>query len=87
MCCSKSIPRPFQAILDQAKGQVAQAEGQLAQAQAQLGLTEINVKRDTPLAAARAIAQSQLDNDIQAKAQAEHRSKRLPRHSGQRSSR
>lgn len=64
-------PRPFQAVLDQAKGQVAQARGQLAQAQAQLGLAEINVKRDTPLAAARAIAQSQLDNDIQAQAQAE----------------
>jgi membrane fusion protein (multidrug efflux system) len=57
-------PRPFQAILDQ-------AEGQLGQAQAQLGLTEINVKRDTPLAEARAIAKSQLDNDTQAKAQAE----------------
>src|SRR5690242_19096450 len=64
-------PRPFQAILDQAKGQLEQAKGQLAQAQAQLQLAEINVKRDTPLAAARAIAQSQLDNDVQAKAQAE----------------
>lgn len=64
-------PRPFQAVLDQAKGQEAQARGQLAQAQAQLGLSDINVKRDTPLAAARAIAQSQLDNDIQGKAQAE----------------
>jgi membrane fusion protein (multidrug efflux system) len=63
-------PRPFQAVLDQAKGQEAQARGQLAQAQAQLGLSEINVKRDTPLAAARAIAQSQLDNDVQGKAQA-----------------
>jgi membrane fusion protein (multidrug efflux system) len=50
---------------------VAQARGQLAQAQAQLGLAQINVKRDTPLAAARAIAQSQLDNEIQAQAQAE----------------
>jgi membrane fusion protein (multidrug efflux system) len=62
-------PRPFQAILDQAQGQLAQAKGQLAQATAQLGLAEINVKRDTPLAAARAIAQSQLDNDIQTRAQ------------------
>jgi len=62
-------PRPFQALLDQAKGQVAQAKGQLAQARAQLGLASINVKRDTPLAAARAIAQSQLDTDIQTKAQ------------------
>jgi len=64
-------PRPFQAALDQARGQEAQARGQLAQAQAQLGLANINVKRDTPLAAARAIAQSQLDNDIQAQAQNE----------------
>ncbi len=71
-------PRPFQAALDQAKGQLAQArgqlaqaEGQLGQAQAQLGLADINVKRDTPLAAARAIPQSQLDNDVQSKAQAE----------------
>jgi RND family efflux transporter MFP subunit len=62
-------PRPFQAILDQARGQVAQAKGQLAQAQAQLALSEINVKRDTPLAAAHAIAQSQLDNDLQTRAQ------------------
>jgi membrane fusion protein (multidrug efflux system) len=64
-------PRPFQAVLDQAKGQLAQAKGQLAQAHAQLGLANINVNRDTPLAKARAIAQSQLDNDIQTKAQDE----------------
>ena len=64
-------PRPFQAALDQARGQLAQAQGQVAQAQAQLGLSEINVNRDTPLAKARAIAQSQLDNDIQQKAQTE----------------
>jgi membrane fusion protein (multidrug efflux system) len=51
-------PRPFQATLDQ-------TEGQLAQTQAQLGLSDINVKRDTPLAKAHAIAQSQLDNDVQ----------------------
>jgi membrane fusion protein (multidrug efflux system) len=64
-------PRPFQAALDQAKGQLDQARGQVQQAQAQLGLAEINVTRDTPLAKARAIAQSQLDNDIQQKAQTE----------------
>ena len=62
-------PRPFQAVVDQAKGQLAQVNGQLAQAKAQSQLAEINVKRDTPLAGARAIAQSQLDNDIQTKAQ------------------
>ena len=62
-------PRPFQAIVDQALGQVGQAQGALGQAKAQLGLAEINVNRDTPLAEQRAIAQSQLDNDKQAAAQ------------------
>jgi membrane fusion protein (multidrug efflux system) len=52
-------PRPFQAILDQTKAQLAQAE-------AQLGKTKLDVDRDTPLAKERAVAQSQLDNDIQA---------------------
>lgn len=64
-------PRPFQAAVDQAQAQVGQATGQLEQAKAALGLTEINVKRDTPLAQARAIAQSQLDNDTQQAAQAQ----------------
>jgi membrane fusion protein, multidrug efflux system len=64
-------PRPFQAALDQSKGQLAQAKGQVEQAEAQLELAQINVKRDTPLAQARAIAQSQLDNDTQQKAQSE----------------
>jgi membrane fusion protein (multidrug efflux system) len=54
-------PRPFQAALDQ-------ATGQLAQAKANLQLAQINVKRDTPLAEARAIARSQLDNDLQTQA-------------------
>ena len=52
-------PRPFHAILDQAKAKLAQSE-------AQLGKTQLDVQRDTPLARERAIAQSQLDNDIQA---------------------
>jgi membrane fusion protein (multidrug efflux system) len=64
-------PRPFQASLEQAQGQLGQAEGQLGQAQAQLVLTQINVKRDTPMAAQHAIAQSQLDNELQQQAQAE----------------
>ena len=64
-------PRPFEAALGQALGQLDQAKGQVAQAQAQLGLAQINVNRDTPLAQARAIAQSQLDNDVQQKAQQE----------------
>jgi RND family efflux transporter MFP subunit len=53
-------PRPFTAALDRAKGD-------LAQAQAQLGKSTLDVQRDTPLAEARAIAQSQLDNEVQAK--------------------
>lgn len=63
-------PRPFQAVVDQAQAQVEQARGQLAQARAQLALAQINVKRDTPLAQARAIAQSQLDTETQTEAQA-----------------
>jgi RND family efflux transporter MFP subunit len=53
-------PRPFTAALDRAKGD-------LAQAQAQLGKSTLDVERDTPLADARAIAKSQLDNEVQAK--------------------
>lgn len=64
-------PRPFQAALDQARGQLAQNEAQVIQAQAQLAKSAQDVKRDTPLAEARAIAQSQLDNDLQAKAGSE----------------
>jgi len=52
-------PRPFQVALEKAKGT-------LAQTQAQLGKATMDVKRDTPLAAEKAIAQSQLDDDIQA---------------------
>jgi RND family efflux transporter MFP subunit len=51
-------PRPFQAVLDQAKGQLAQAAAQMANA-------ELNVKRDVPEAEAHAIPQSQLDTDTQ----------------------
>src|SRR5215831_9471773 len=52
-------PRPFEAALEQSKGQLAQAE-------AQLGKTKLDVARDTPLAKESAIPQAQLDNDIQA---------------------
>ena len=62
-CCLKSIPRPFEAALQAAKGQQAQAE-------AQLGKTTLDVQRDTPLAKQSAIPQAQLDNDIQANAAA-----------------
>jgi len=53
-------PRLFRAAVDQAKAQLMQAE-------AQLGKASLDVERDTPLAQARAIAQSQLDTEIQAK--------------------
>lgn len=64
-------PRPFQAAVDQATAEVGRARGQLAQAEAQRELAQINLRRDTPLAEARAIAQSQLDNDKQLAAQAD----------------
>src|SRR6185437_2295788 len=43
-------PRPFQAALDQAQGQLAQAKAMLANAAAVQGRTELDVKRYTPLA-------------------------------------
>src|SRR6266699_1200005 len=52
-------PRPFQAALGQAKGQLAQAE-------AQFGKTELDVKRFRPLAKLNAISQQELDDAIQA---------------------
>ena len=52
-------PRPFQASLDQAEAQLAQSEANESKAAR-------DVERDTPLAEARAIPRSQLDNDIQA---------------------
>jgi len=52
-------PRKFQADLDKAKGD-------LARAQAVLVKTELDVKRDTPLAKAGAISQKELDDSIQA---------------------
>jgi RND family efflux transporter MFP subunit len=52
-------PRPFQAVLDQAKAQLAQAEAQLVNA-------TLNVNRDIPEAEANAIPRSQLETDTQA---------------------
>ena len=52
-------PRPLRASLDQAKATVAGAV-------ANLGNSKLNVARDTPLAKEKAIAQSQLDNEVQA---------------------
>lgn len=78
-------PRPFEAVVEQVRGQLVQAESavvqaessvvqsesQVAQAEAQAAKAQLDVKRDTPLAAARAIPQSQLDTEIQALAAAE----------------
>ena len=56
-------PRPFQAALDQAKGQLAQAE-------ARLGKTELDVKRYAPLVKDKAISQEEYDDAVQANLEA-----------------
>jgi membrane fusion protein (multidrug efflux system) len=72
-------PRPFQAAVDQALGQLSQANGQLAQAKAQLvqsqaqlaqmqanqRRTQLDVDRYVPLAKQQAITQQDLDNATQ----------------------
>ena len=58
-------PRPFQAALDQAEGQLAQAKAQLANAEAVQGRTELDVKRYAPLAKEQAASQQDLDNAVQ----------------------
>ena len=72
-------PRPFQAALDQAQGQLAQSQGLLEQARAQLAQTEaqvavaeanqrrtqLDVERYTPLAQQQAVTQQDLDNATQ----------------------
>ena len=57
-------PRPFQAAVDGARGQLAQAEAQLRK-------SAIDVERDTPLVAQKAVPKEKLDNEIQAKHAAE----------------
>lgn len=56
-------PRPFQATLDQANGQLAQVE-------ARLGKTELDVKRYAPLVKDRAISQEEFDDAVQANLEA-----------------
>jgi RND family efflux transporter MFP subunit len=58
-------PRPFQAALDQAEGQLAQAKAILANAQAVQRRTELDVNRYTPLAKEQAASQQDLDNAVQ----------------------
>ena len=58
-------PRPFQAALDQAAGQLAQANASLANAKAVQGRTQLDVERYTPLAREQAASQQDLDNSVQ----------------------
>src|SRR5580700_8970873 len=58
-------PRPFQAALDQAQGQLAQATAQLANAEAVQVRTRLDVERYTPLAKEQAASQQDLDNATQ----------------------
>src|SRR5580700_9270128 len=58
-------PRPFQAALDQAEGQLAQARAQLANAEAVQVRTQLDVERYTPLAKEQAASQQDLDNATQ----------------------
>jgi len=65
-------PRPFQAALDQAKGQLAQAQAQLFQNEAQLATAEANqlkseldVEKYAPLAKADAVSKQDFDNATQ----------------------
>src|SRR5205807_5659193 len=58
-------PRPFQAALGQAEGQLAQAKAQLANAEAVQGRTQLDVERYTPLVKEQAASQQDLDNAIQ----------------------
>ena len=58
-------PRPFQATLDQAEGQLAQAKAQLTNAEAVQLRNQLDVNRYTPLAKEQAASQQDLDNAIQ----------------------
>ena len=58
-------PRPFQAALDQAQGQLAQARAQLATSEAIQVRTQLDVEKYTPLAKVQAASQQDLDNSVQ----------------------
>jgi RND family efflux transporter MFP subunit len=58
-------PRPFQATLAQANGQLAEATAQFANAEAVQGRTQLDVDRYTPLVKEQAASQQDLDNAIQ----------------------
>ncbi len=70
-------PRPLQAALNQAQGNLGQAESNvqlmranLAQSEARLGKADLDVKRYTPLAQTKAISQEEMDDAIQAQLEA-----------------
>lgn len=65
-------PRPFQAALDQANGQLAQAQAQQVQYEAQLATAKANqlksqldVEKYGPLAKADAVSKQDFDNAVQ----------------------
>jgi len=58
-------PRPFQAVLDQALGQLAQTKAQLANAEAVQRRTELDVNKYTPLVKEQAASQQDFDNAVQ----------------------
>jgi RND family efflux transporter MFP subunit len=69
--------RPFEATLNQARGNLAQVESNvqqalsnLAQSKARLGKAELDVRRYTPLAKTKAISQEEMDNAVQAELEA-----------------
>lgn len=70
-------PRPFEAILNQARGNLAQAESNvqlaranLAQNEARLGKADLDVKRYAPLVKTKAISQEEMDNALQSQLEA-----------------
>ena len=70
-------PRPFEAVLNQARGNQAQAESNvqlaranLAQNEARLGKADLDVKRYAPLVKTRAISQEEMDNALQSQLEA-----------------
>jgi RND family efflux transporter MFP subunit len=71
-------PRPFDATLNHARGNLAQAEsgvqqalGYLAQCRARLGKAELDVKRYAPLVKTKAISQEEMDNAVQSRLEAQ----------------
>src|SRR5258708_1267855 len=58
-------PRPFEAVLDQAKAQLVQAQAQLANAEATQLQPHLNLNKYAPLAQEQAASQQDLANTVQ----------------------